>query len=103
MNGAGENPLPQGDDLEAIWSNSASDVFAVGQRTILHYDGSNWSSTTFGTTETVNGVWGIGSDIFAVGERGALVHGKVLVPIPSAGGVYFIIPLSNGEAVIHGL
>ena len=49
----------------------ASDVFAVGDGgTILHYNGSTWSSMTSGTTNYLRGVWGSsGSDVFAVGDQ----------------------------------
>jgi hypothetical protein len=34
------------EDLYGVWGSSASDVFAVGWNgTILHYDGSTWTST----------------------------------------------------------
>jgi hypothetical protein len=33
--------------LRGIWGSSSSDVFVVGSdETILHYDGSEWSSIT---------------------------------------------------------
>jgi len=56
--------------LYGIWGSSGSDVFAVGYGgTILHYDGSVWSSMTSGTTHTLHGIWGSsGSDVFAVGN-----------------------------------
>jgi hypothetical protein len=64
-------------DLFSIWGSSATDVFAVGQHywqggggTILHYDGSTWSSMDSGTTRSLYGIWGSsGSDVFAVGSR----------------------------------
>ena len=56
--------------LYGVWGSSGSDVFAVGGNgTILHYNGSAWSSMTSGTTNNLLGVWGSsGSDVFAVGE-----------------------------------
>ena len=53
-----------------MWGSSASDVFAVGQNgTILHYDGSSWSSMSSGTSNELLGVWGSSaSDAFAVGS-----------------------------------
>ena len=39
-----QNPYPQPFDLNAIWGNSGSDVFAVGDNgTIVHYDGNKWN------------------------------------------------------------
>jgi len=65
-----QNPLPQGNNLMAVWSNGPNDVFAVGEAgTIIHYDGSTWSLMDSGTmTHVLSGVWGSGpNDIFAVG------------------------------------
>lgn len=62
--------------LEGVWGNSSSDVFAVGtDGTILHYDGSSWSSMTSGTSKSLRDVWGSsGSDVFAVGVYGTILH-----------------------------
>jgi hypothetical protein len=56
------NPLPQGNWLGAIWGSGASDVWAVGGLgTILHWDGSAWTSVSSGTTNGLSGVWGSGA------------------------------------------
>jgi hypothetical protein len=62
--------------LTGIWGSSGTDVFAVGSRgTILHYNGSTWSSMSSGTTAYLNNVWGSsGSDVFAVGDGGTILH-----------------------------
>ena len=65
-----QNPLPQGNNyLEGVWGSSGTDVFAVGWAgTILHYDGTTWSSTKSGTTAKLVGIWGSSAtDVFAVG------------------------------------
>jgi hypothetical protein len=64
-----QNPLPQGNDLCAIWGSSPEDVFAVGEGgTILHYDGDSWSAMSSPTMAGLCGVWGSSSnDVFAVG------------------------------------
>lgn len=63
--------------LYSVWGSSASDVFAVGGSvpgTILHFDGSSWSSQP-STFDSLFGVWGTGSsDVFAVGYAGDIVH-----------------------------
>jgi hypothetical protein len=57
--------------LNAVWGSSASDVFAVGYDTIVHYDGSAWTTLpppnpTPGNRELTS-VWGSsGNDVFAV-------------------------------------
>src|SRR5215813_14620495 len=39
------NPLPQGNPLDGVRGSGASDVWAVGEAgTILHFDGSAWTS-----------------------------------------------------------
>ncbi len=71
-----QNPLPQGNDLRGIYYGSSSDVFAVGEDgTILHYDGSTWSSMISGTSSDLLNVWGSSSShVFAVGEDGTILH-----------------------------
>src|SRR6266550_2665747 len=56
--------------LTSIWGTSASDIWAVGYNTILHYNGTSWSSIYFlGTgTQFFQSVWGTSaSDVWAVG------------------------------------
>ena len=71
-----QNPLPQGNTLTGVWGSSGSDVFAVGWAgTILHYDGTSWSSMESETTSRLEGVCGSsGSDVFAVGYDGTIFH-----------------------------
>jgi hypothetical protein len=62
--------------LHEIWGSSASDVFAVGDDgVIVHFDGSQWTSTK-PTGKGLIGVWGFSpGDVFAVGEGGTILHG----------------------------
>ena len=62
-------------NLTGVWGTSGTDVFAVGAGgTILHYNGTSWSSMTSGTTNTLSGVWGSsGTNIFAVGASGTIL------------------------------
>ena len=59
--------------LRGVWASSSSSVYIVGdQGTILHYDGSTWTTMTSSTTASLCGVWGSSDlDIFAVGGDGA--------------------------------
>lgn len=62
--------------LHAIWSRSASDVFAVGDTgVVLHYDGTTWSPQTSGSLQSLNAVFGVSSTgpIFAVGDAGTIL------------------------------
>jgi hypothetical protein len=71
-------------DLDGVWGSSGSDVFAVGyDGTILHYDGSDWSSMTSGTSNWLEVVWGSsGSNVFAVGEGGTILHHSADIFLP---------------------
>ena len=64
-------------EYAGVWGTSASDVWAVGYNgTILHYNGTNWSSVSSGATEPLYGVWGSSaSDVWVVGLTGIL-HGS---------------------------
>jgi len=71
-----QNPLPQGNELEAVWGIATDNAFAVGDNgTILNTsDGINWIPMKSGTTEGLNGVWGADfSNVFAVGDRGTIL------------------------------
>jgi hypothetical protein len=76
FSGSWISPYPQANTLNAVWGASGSDVFAVGEvGTIIHYDGSVWTSMDSGTTENLEAVWGSsGSDVFAVGWDGIILH-----------------------------
>ncbi|KPA09952.1 F-box associated region domain protein [Candidatus Magnetomorum sp. HK-1] len=55
--------------VQALWGNSATDVYAVGNSgKIYHFDGSSWSEMTSNTTQTLMDIWGrSATDIYAVG------------------------------------
>jgi hypothetical protein len=71
-----ESPLPQGNDLNAVWGPGPGSAWTVGEAgTILYWTGARWAGTSSGTTQTLNGVWGTGpSDAWAVGNAGTLLH-----------------------------
>ncbi len=81
--------MPSGtvNNLNAIWGNSASDVFAVGMGgTIVHYDGSAWGTMPSGTTADLSGVWGASAyDVFALEYDGDLLRydGSAWTPFAS--------------------
>jgi hypothetical protein len=71
--------------LTQVWGNDPDDVWSVGtviqgspaaaSPTMLHWDGSVWSSAESGTAHPLWGVWGSSSDdIWAVGDFGTIVH-----------------------------
>ena len=71
-----EKPIPQVERINGIWGTSATNIFAVGyDGTILHYDGTSWSSMTSVTTSHLYSIWGSSAnDIFAVGDGGTALH-----------------------------
>jgi hypothetical protein len=71
-----QTPIPQGNDLNGVWGNSATDVWVVGGGgTILRWDGTAWSASTSGTHQSFRGAWGnSASDVWAVGLIMILRH-----------------------------
>jgi photosystem II stability/assembly factor-like uncharacterized protein len=60
--------------LNGVWGRSPSEVWAVGSGgVILRYDGSSWVEERSGTGYALNDVWGDGSRLWAVGERGTIL------------------------------
>src|SRR5262249_34609125 len=67
-----ENPLPQGNTLNAIWASSEDDIWAGGVHgTMLHWDGQAWSNQqSMDPALAISGFWGSApDDIWAVGTR----------------------------------
>jgi hypothetical protein len=74
------SPSPAGsscnDYLDAVWSSSSTDAFAVGGAgTIKHFDGTNWTPQASVTPNELRAVWGTGpsGNVFAVGDGGTIV------------------------------
>jgi hypothetical protein len=80
VNGAASTTLrPATKNLYGVWgyySAPTTYAYAVGASgTIVHYNGTSWSSQTSGTADTLYGVWGSsGTDVFAVGASGTILH-----------------------------
>ena len=66
-----QKPCPR-----AVWSSSRTNAFAVGDDSIMHYDGTDWIAQASGTTASLNAVWGVGpgGPVFAVGTGGTIVY-----------------------------
>jgi photosystem II stability/assembly factor-like uncharacterized protein len=64
------------ENLYSVWGSSASDVWMVGWNgTILHHDGSSWSTPASPTTHGIETVFGTSaSNIWAGGYPGFLLH-----------------------------
>ncbi len=58
--------------LTCVWGSSATDVWADGM-VFSHYDGSTWTQTNLATGS--QDIWGTsGSNIYAAGDNGGIVH-----------------------------
>lgn len=77
--------------LTSIHGTSKDDVWAVGTNgTVVHYDGSSWTATSSGTTNTLLGVWATSpTDVWAVSAWNLVLHGTA-----DASGVFGWSPLS---------
>jgi len=79
--------------LRAVWALSATDVWAVGGNgTVLRRTNSTWSPITSGTSVLLNGIWGTGSTLFAVGNGGTVLKWNVAQSQ--------FVPLSAGSTTI---
>jgi hypothetical protein len=85
-----EAPLPQANDLHAVWGATAGDVWAVGAAgATLHWNGSAWVLRPSGTSAALRGIWGSSSDnVWAVGDGGTILRwngaGWTVVPSGTA-------------------
>ncbi|MBM4395265.1 MAG: hypothetical protein FJ087_06200 [Deltaproteobacteria bacterium] len=63
------SPLPQGQNLSAVWCSSPGDCWAAGLGgALLHWDGEQWSQTQLLTPKALSGLWGAArDDVWAVG------------------------------------
>ena len=60
---------PTSNTLEDVWGSSSNNVFAVGDKVILHYDGSTWTNMNIPSSSTLYSVWGSSAtDVWAVGD-----------------------------------
>ncbi len=100
-----QNPAPAEYYLSGVWGFSGDDVFAVGEDgTILHYDGTEWSSMSSGTTSNLEAVWGTaGNNIYAVGEEGTILHydGSAWSPMEGAKGDLFLAVWGTGRSDVY--
>ena len=66
-----EYPLPQVNDLKAVWGKNASDVWMVGSvGTVFHWNGTRLEnhSEQFPATAQLNSVWSNGDVVLVVGQ-----------------------------------
>jgi hypothetical protein len=72
FNGTAWSPMtsPTTAHLFDVWGNSASNVYAVGEGGILHFDGSSWSVIN---NTSASRVWGTTERVFVL-TQGAILH-----------------------------
>jgi hypothetical protein len=60
----------------AVWGASATDVWVAGRGgLILHGAGDGtWTPEQSGTTDDLFALTGVGSDVYAVGDHGTILH-----------------------------
>lgn len=63
------------DHLTSIYGVDAKNVWAVGiNGTIVKWDGSTWTTQASGTTNHLLGVYGADANVWAVGDKGTILH-----------------------------
>jgi hypothetical protein len=67
---------PTGADLNGVWGNGPSSVWAVGSGgVILRYDGVSWTTFPSPTSEDLYAIWGgMADDVYAAGASGTVIH-----------------------------
>jgi hypothetical protein len=63
--------------LTAVWGTAPDDIWAVGDRITLHFNGTAWTAVRpeAARLETLYGVWGSGStSVWAVGTYGTILY-----------------------------
>ncbi len=105
-----QNPVPQGQYLDAVWVSPTGVTWAVGQwGTILRYAAGTWTRVASGTQDSLLGIWGSGdSDIWIVGggSDSLILHydGTSWKPVssPTSQPLYAIWGAGPGDAWASG-
>jgi hypothetical protein len=95
----------------AVWGSSQSDVFAVGlYDSILHFDGTDWTSDAVGDAAYLSDVHGVGPDeVYAVGPRTPLHRydgnrwTSIDLPEQISGASAVWVAAANDVYVLYGL
>lgn len=103
-----QNPLPQGNRLNAVHAIRAGDVWAVGDvGTVLHFKDGTWTQVPSQTTTDLNAVKASSAqDIWSVGMGGTILHitppNTDLRTLPGIGDLYAVAALSPQQAFAAG-
>ena len=81
-------PLSFSGTLEAIWGFDAQDLWAVGNKQILHYSPAGLTVMVQSQSQYLFSIWGSApDDIWAVGDQGTILHYDGSSWIPSQSGI----------------
>ena len=77
-----ENPIPQGNNLKAVWGVNANEVWMVGDvGTALRWTPAGWESHPLPRTEELRSVWATGRHVWVVGTVGVNDMANVMQPM----------------------
>jgi hypothetical protein len=69
-----DRTLPTSQYLRAVYAAAPNNVWAVGDAgAIIHFDGTDWSSSTSGVTQPLYAITGSGSTLWAAGAGGVIL------------------------------
>ncbi len=104
-----QNPLPQGNRLNAVHAISANNVWAVGVLgTVLRFNGQRWTQVPLKTTAHLNDITATAGtdDVWSVGDSGTVVQWSgteaVVRPLNSAGQLFAVRGVSKQLAFAAG-
>ena len=60
-------------DLHGVWGRSHDDIYAIGDATVLHWDGATWSPLTPPAAGTFRAVAGDAGHVYVAGDGGTLL------------------------------
>ncbi len=62
-------------NLHTVWGISSKNVYAIGNGSIYHYNGANWSRENIDSKYFINSIYGAAANsVYAVGKNGLLLH-----------------------------
>jgi hypothetical protein len=71
------SPIPSLGELHGVWGRGLDEAWVVGEAGAIAWTtdrGASWT-VAHPTTKTLRAVWGVATDVFAVGDDGIVVHG----------------------------
>ncbi len=100
-----QNPLPQGNDLQAVWGRSASEVYAIGgDQTLMRWDGIEWTGDYRSSSYPIYDLWGLDNGVLlAAGYGGTVLRydGVDWNPIPTDFDDWLISIIAFSESDIY--